>query len=134
MKICNTNFMMSWFFFYFQVSSDSAGTYLSISFYSSPPLEVVMVLKNVQSCEKANIILFDSKLVECQITQISTNNGFTECQFNCRSSCSSIATIKFEKARFNPQHWSVCELYEARFKFQQTFRNAPWNIITVKSL
>ena len=78
-----------------------------------------MMLKGVASCEKSNLVLFDDEMKECGIVQSATDTtGLSECHLMCHSQRSSTATIKFEEARFGPQQWLICEMYEARNKFK----------------
>ena len=112
------------------MSTSDAGSFLSLMIFEKPPLDIMIKLKQVQSCELSNLIVFDRDMRECKLISSNTNKGLSECVYRCSASCSPIITIGFQVAKFGSQAWKICEIAEVRNMFHQIHTTSylwiPW--------
>ena len=109
----------------FQVPKSSAGSYLSLFFMEKPPITMEVKLKKVESCQKANIFVFDKSRRECILESDTTSGAITKCVYRCRDTRSTIVSVGFIKANFGPQKWTICSVAEMRNIWLRTIDVRP---------
>ena len=82
-------------------------------------ITLVMTLRNVESCSKANLVVFGKAMTECELQGDTKSGGVSECVYKCYDTCSSIVNIGFQEPRLGPPTWTICTVAEIRNKIRR---------------
>ena len=73
-------------------------------------IKIKIMLKSVPTCEKSNMVVFDSSLQECRLDSSSKQNNLVACIFTCLDKDSKQFTIGFERPFDRPAKWMLCDV------------------------
>ena len=82
-------------------------------------ITLVMTLRNVESCSKANLVVFGKAMTECDLESDTKSDGVSECVYRCSDTSSSTVNIGFQESRFGLQTWKICTVAEIRNKIRR---------------